>query len=230
MIPKAVAAMSHSANAVTHTGEPCAVSQTDCLAWPVSFCGDRRRLIRSLVSRPHETSRFDAHRSLLRFLSSAGAPFLRSLIAAQFASIFGKPSAFQFGWKRPLFRPGLCVPRRRAQLRSRLAAGHRAAAQGGLDGCEHGATLDQVGRLFVPGSRFFPRSDQQPQHGVGRLAPLCPGRGHRMAPQRRKRGCRASSRQGHRPARSGGIRKLRLRPWQALYHSRSHDRRARRDA
>ena len=71
---------------------------------------------------------------------------------------------------------------RRAQRRSRLAAGHRRqAAHRGLEGHEHGATLDQVGTCccVLPGSWFFPRSARAVSRNLasGRLAPLCPERG-----------------------------------------------------
>ena len=50
-IPRVALAMLLYANAVTPTDVPCAVLQTDCLAWPASFCSDRRHLIRTMVNR-----------------------------------------------------------------------------------------------------------------------------------------------------------------------------------
>jgi len=53
-----------------------------------------------------------------------------------------------FGWKGPFLRPGLTIPRRRAQPRSRMAEGDRAcAARSVLDGGEHDARLDQGGPI-----------------------------------------------------------------------------------
>jgi hypothetical protein len=51
--------------------------------------------------------------------------------------------------ERRFFVPAHKIPRRRAELQSSLAEGHREAARSGLDGSEHGATLGQVGRPSV---------------------------------------------------------------------------------
>ena len=58
-----------------------------------------------------------------------------SQMAAQKSTSFGGVSLF--GW-RPFPRPGLTFLGRRAQPRSRMAAGHRGAARSVLDGGEHG--------------------------------------------------------------------------------------------
>jgi len=63
----------------------------------------------------------------------------RSLIAPRLAR--ASFSAWLWG---PFLRPGLRIEVRRAQGRSRLAPGHRRRRRG-LDGREHGATLDQTG-------------------------------------------------------------------------------------
>jgi hypothetical protein len=68
---------------------------------------------------------------------------LRSLIAAPIASPFNK-ARFSVRLKRRFSVPACGIRQRRAQLRSRLAEGHREAARSGLDGSEHGATLDQA--------------------------------------------------------------------------------------
>ena len=52
-----------------------------------------------------------------------------------------------FGW-RPFPRPGLTFLGRRAQPRSRMAAGHRGAARSVLDGGEHGGNLARGGLIF----------------------------------------------------------------------------------
>src|SRR6266568_7972352 len=63
----------------------------------------------------------------------------RSLIAPRLAR-----ASFSVWLWGPFLRPGLRIEVRRAQGRSRLAAGHRRRRRG-LDGREHGATLDQTG-------------------------------------------------------------------------------------
>jgi hypothetical protein len=92
---------------------------------------------------------------------------------------FGKSKFFSSAWVMFL-RPGLRMEVRRAQRRSRLATGHHRRRLG-LDGREHGATLDQIGTYTTShrghGSfRGLPLSAGQPQLGIGRLAPLCPKR------------------------------------------------------
>src|SRR5271157_6064142 len=78
MTLKAIAAMSRYADAATRTVAPSAVSQTDCLAWLVSSCSDRRRLTRSLVSRPNNKPAAVRHAlrpaSVSRFGWSAVSP------------------------------------------------------------------------------------------------------------------------------------------------------------
>ena len=112
--------------------------------------------------------------------------------------------------------PACTIPRRRAQRRSRRAAGHRAAARSVLDGREHGASLDHAGTpaAMAPPCRVMVlsavRPRGQPQHGVGEAdAPMSRARSHRCAPQRRTRGRQASSRLGQATAlASGGSRGL----------------------
>ena len=59
-------------------------------------------------------------------------------MAAQKSASFGGVSLFVW---RPFPRPGLTFLGRRAQPRSRMAAGHRGAARSVLDGGEHGGNL-----------------------------------------------------------------------------------------
>ena len=66
-------------------------------------------------------------------------------MAAQKSASFGGVSLF--GW-RPFPRPGLTFLGRRAQPRSRMAAGHRGAARSVLDGGEHGGNLVRGGLIF----------------------------------------------------------------------------------
>ena len=61
--------------AATRMAELCAVLQTDYWVWLAYFCGDRRRLTRSSLSRPAKQHR--SKHDKVQFLSSAGAPFLR---------------------------------------------------------------------------------------------------------------------------------------------------------
>ena len=68
-----------------------------------------------------------------------------SQMAAQKSASFGGVSLF--GW-RPFPRPGLTFLGRRAQPRSRMAAGHRGAARSVLDGGEHGGNLARGGLIF----------------------------------------------------------------------------------
>ena len=66
-IPRVALAMPLYANAVTPTDVPCAVLQIDCLAWPASFCSDRRHLIRIMVDR-RKRHLFDAPKASSRLL------------------------------------------------------------------------------------------------------------------------------------------------------------------
>ena len=74
---------------------------------------------------------------------------------------FGKSKFLSSAWG-PFLRPGLRIEVRRAQGRSRLAAGHRRRRRG-LDGREHGATLDQTG-IYATSCRG---------HGSFRGLPCC---------------------------------------------------------
>jgi hypothetical protein len=111
--------------------------------------------------------RFDPGRAKVRyrvgFRMPAGRERLnrgrgrRSLIAPRLARAKFLSSAWG-----PFLRPGLRIGVRRAQGRSRLAAGHRRRRRG-LDGSEHGATLDQTG-IYATSCRG---------HGSFRGLPCC---------------------------------------------------------
>jgi hypothetical protein len=107
-------------------------------------------------------------------------PSLRSLIADHLARQFFADQCFSVRGGRRFSAPACTFKVRRAEQRSRLAAGPPPeAARSGLDGCEHGAMLDQVGGYCPAGSWFFPRSVDSRNLASGRSAPLCPERGHR---------------------------------------------------
>ena len=103
--------------------------------------------------------------SLFRVGGETSAPWL-GLVVPPPASVSW------FGLQGPFLRPGLMTPRRRAQSRSRMAAGHRAcAARRVLDGGDHGATLGQV---RATGARPC-RASAAPRAGSGRS--MCGGHG-----------------------------------------------------
>jgi hypothetical protein len=72
-----------------------------------------------------------------------------------------RPLALQSLWsfsvrlKRRFSVPACTIGGRRAQRRSRLAAGHRGAARSGLDGREHGASLAQAGARQLAGGVHY---------------------------------------------------------------------------
>src|SRR5215471_9660874 len=118
-ITRAALATPHCVDAGTHTDAPSAVSQTDSLQWRASSCNDR--LCLTLISaRPHHK-----------------APFFCPIPTTDV-------SQFDYGAVSPSRPAG--QHRAAHRRRSRLAVGHRRkAAQCGLDGREHGATLNRVG-------------------------------------------------------------------------------------
>ena len=125
-ITRAALATPRCADAGTHTDAPSAVSQTDSLQWRASSCNDRPCL--TLISaRPphHKAAPFVPSRRPM-FLSSTTRPFLRPDL------------------------PDSTAPRTEAVKTGRRPPPQ--AAQCGLDGREHGATLNQVG-----GARFLSR-------------------------------------------------------------------------
>src|SRR5215471_3907998 len=125
-ITRAALATPRCADAGTHTDAPSAVSQTDSLQWRASSCNDRPCL--TLISaRPphHKAAPFVPSRRPM-FLSSTTRPFLRPDL------------------------PDSTAPRTEAVKTGRRPPPQ--AAQCGLDGREHGATLNQV-----DGARFLSR-------------------------------------------------------------------------
>ena len=118
-ITRAALATPHCADAGTHTDAPSAVSQTDSLQSHASSCNDR--LCLTLISATplhHKAALFVLSRQPL-FLSSTTGPFLRPDL------------------------PHSTAPRAEAVKTGRRPPPQ--AAQRGLDGREHGATLNQVG-------------------------------------------------------------------------------------
>ena len=108
-----------------------------------SFRPSRSGPARGVIAGDHPPTRF--YRSVRGCGSSC-----RLAVWGGWARPLSSSGVSWFGW-RPFLRPGLTSPRRRAEPRSRMArpfGGHRAlcAAHSVLDGGEHGARLDQVGR------------------------------------------------------------------------------------
>lgn len=97
--------------------------------------------------RPHQSLEYRTPREMFEgvaceYVNGGGKT---SQMAAQKSASFGGVSLF--GW-RPFPRPGLTFLGRRAQPRSRVAAGHRGAARSVLDGGEHGGNLARGGLIF----------------------------------------------------------------------------------
>ena len=118
-ITRAALATPHYVDAGTHTDAPSAVSQTDSLQWRASSCNDRLCLTLISARPPHHKK----------------APVLshpdNRCFSVRLRGRFSVPTC----WTAP----------RRAHA---VKAGRRPppqAAQCGLDGREHGATLNQVG-------------------------------------------------------------------------------------
>ena len=80
-----------------------------------------------------------------------------------------EPKAFLFGGRDRFSAPACNLQQRRAQLPSRLAEGYREAARSGLDGSEHGATLDQVGSFC----RTLVLSEGSSPSGAGNAPQTC---------------------------------------------------------
>ena len=120
-ITRAALATPHCVDAGTRTDAPSAVSQTDSLQSHASSCNDR--LCLTLISATPRQRPFLSHPRQPLFLSSTTRPFLR---------------------------PDL--PDRTAPRTEAVKTGRRpppTAAQCGLDGREHGATLNQVGSAQI---------------------------------------------------------------------------------
>src|SRR5215831_18370976 len=118
-ISRAALATPHCVDAGTHTDARSAVSQTDSLQWRACSCNDRLCLTLFSVRPPHHKAPFLSH-----------------------------PDNRCFSVRLRAVSPSRPAGQHRAahRRRSRLAVGHRRnAAQCGLDGREHGATLNQVG-------------------------------------------------------------------------------------
>jgi hypothetical protein len=120
------------------------VSRTDCLPWPVSFCSDRRCLIRTLADLPHNEpiiqSASKPRVATVRFFVRLERPFLRSLIAGHVASFFDSPLFDPpEAWSTPLGRPSSRQASRGpgAQERSRDETARGARLRASLDGSEH---------------------------------------------------------------------------------------------
>src|SRR5215472_14885019 len=115
-ITRAALATPHCVDAGTHTDAPSAVSRTDSLQWRASSCNDRLCLTLISVRPPHHKVSHPDNRCF-------------------FSSTTGRFSV-----------PTCRTAPRRAQ--EAVKAGRRPppqAAQCGLDGREHGATLNQIG-------------------------------------------------------------------------------------
>src|SRR6516165_7488233 len=119
-ITRAALATPHCVDAGTHTDAPSAVSQTDSLQWRASSCNDRLCLTLISARPPHHKK----------------------------APVLSHPDNRCFSVRlRGRFSVPTCrtAPRRAQKA---VKAGRRPppqAAQCGLDGREHGATLNQVG-------------------------------------------------------------------------------------
>ena len=79
-IPSVAPDILRCANVVTRTDVLSVVSRTDCLPWHVSFCSDRRCLIRTLANLPHNRALFlqsapKPRVATVRFLSRLERPF-----------------------------------------------------------------------------------------------------------------------------------------------------------
>jgi hypothetical protein len=156
-------------------------------------------------------------------LFGAGKAVLRSLIAPQVAREFFSLEAISSPWavdrpsKRiPLCRWGRLVPvaNRRAPRASRSALTSDGAARAGgaclPTGASRGGTQPRfLNSCVQPGSWFFPRSARlsEPQLGVGEAGTaMSRARSTRCVPQRKTRGCPASSQRDALPPRVGGFR------------------------
>ena len=123
-ITRAALATPHCVDAGTHTDAPSAVLQTDSLQWRASSCNDRLCLTLISASPPH-------HKGAL-FVPSRQPMFLSSTTGR-----FSVPTC-------------RTAPRRAQEA---VKAGRRPppqAAQCGLDGREHGGTLNQIGSYPLP--------------------------------------------------------------------------------
>src|SRR5215469_1080046 len=118
-ITRAAFATPHCVDAGTRTDVPSAVSQTDSLQWRACSCNDRLCLTLISARPPHRKAPFLSHPDQPMFLSSTTGPFLRPDL------------------------PDSTAPRTEAVKTGRRPPPQ--AAQCGLDGREHGATLNQVG-------------------------------------------------------------------------------------
>ena len=118
-ITRAALATPHCVDAGTHTDAPSAVSQTDSLQSHASSCNDRLCLTLISATPPHHKAAFLSHPRQPLFLSSTTGPFLRPDL------------------------PDSTAPRTVAVKTGRRPPPQ--AAQCGLDGREHGVTLNQVG-------------------------------------------------------------------------------------
>ena len=122
-ITRAALATPHCVDAGTRMDAPSAVSQTDSLQWHASSCNGRLCLTLISARPPHHKAALFVPSRQPMFLSSTTGPFLR-----------------------PDLRDGT-APRTQAVKTGRRPPPQ--AAQCGLDGREHGASLNQVGSALI---------------------------------------------------------------------------------
>ena len=125
-IARAALATPHCVDAGTRMDAPSAVSQTDSLQWHASSCNGRLCLTLISARPPHHKAALFVPSRQPMFLSSTTGPFLRPDL------------------------PHGTAPRTEAVKTGRRPPPQ--AAQCGLDGREHGASLNQVGSALIQAS------------------------------------------------------------------------------